>query len=162
MRPSTPRPIRNDDKIANFRSGVAELDEWIFARSLSNEHRGISRTMVSIDEDTGEIAGFYSLSAWAIGRSTVSGWLARNSPDPIPVILLGQLATSLDARGIQLGEDLLTQAVRAAYLAAEVLGARALVAEAINDSAASFYLYQGFKKVPGRANLYALPLKPSN
>lgn len=114
--------------------------------------------MVSIDSDTGNIAGYYSLSAWAVDRRTISGCLARNSPDPIPVILLGQLATSTEARGIGLGADLLTHAVRAAHLAATVLGARALVAEAINDSAGEFYLYQGFKRIPGRIYLYALPL----
>ena len=114
--------------------------------------------MVSIDGDTGQIAGFYSLSAWAVERRTISGWLARNSPDPVPVVLLGQLATSVNARGIGLGADLLTHAVRAASLAASVIGARALVAEAIDDAAGNFYLAQGFRQVVGRTDLFALPL----
>jgi len=73
--------------------------------------------------------------------------LARNSPDPVPVILLGRLATSLDARGIGLGADLLTHAVRAANVAAEILGARALVTEALDESAANFYLSQGLRQI---------------
>lgn len=158
MSPALPRPLRDGDPIAEFDCGVAELNDWLAQRALSNDKRGITRTVVSIDHDTGKIAGFYSLSAWAVQRRTISGWLARNSPDPVPVILLGRLATSLDARGIGLGADLLTHAVRAAIVAAEILGARALVTEALDESAANFYRSQGLRQIAGREDLFALPL----
>ena len=158
MNPLPPRPVSLADKVNDFDCGNLDINEWLAKRALNNERRGISRTMVSTGADTGQIAGFYSLSAWSIDRRTISGWLARNSPDPIPVILLGQLSTSIEARGIGLGVDLLTHAVNAAHLAASVLGARALVTEAIDDSAGEFYAHLGLIRVTGRKNLYALSL----
>lgn len=128
-------------------------------RALDNEKRGDSRTYVSIDADTGQIAGYYSLAAWAIARHQAGGWLARNAPDPVSVILLGRLATSLAVRGTGLGRDLLTHAVRNATTAAHVTGARALVAEAIDERAAAFYRHEGLRPSAIRPDLLFLPLR---
>lgn len=37
------------------------------------------------------LAGFYTLSAYSIDHSDAPGWLRRNSPNPIPAILLGMM-----------------------------------------------------------------------
>jgi len=75
------------------------------------------------------------------------------------VILLGRLATDLTARGIGLGGDLLTHAIRNATIVANVVGSRALVVEAINDAAVSFYLHAGLRQSAIRADLLYLPLR---
>lgn len=77
----------------------------------------------------------------------------------MPVILLGRLAVDQVARGIGLGTDLLTHAVRGATLAADVIGARALVAEAINEGAAQFYLRAGLRRSAVRDDLLFMPLR---
>ena len=41
----------------------------------------------------------------SVGRKHVGGWLARNAPDPVSVILLGKLAVDLAARHLGLGAD---------------------------------------------------------
>ena len=76
----------------------------------------------------------------------------------MPVILLGRLATDLTARGTGLGSDLLTHAIRSATTAASIVGARALVTEAMNAVAARFYLYEGLRQSAVRTDLFYLPL----
>ena len=159
VKPLPPRPISADDNVAGFASGDHDIDTWFVSLAFRSQRVGDARTYVSIDADTGGIAGFYSLAAWAISRPTIRGWLARNAPLLVPVILICRLATSLDARGIGLGRSLLVDAKRKAELSAQTVGARALVAEASNDNAGAFYTHNGFTLVPETTNLYAFSLR---
>lgn len=161
VRPDKPRPIRPEDPAATFDCGNEALNNWLANRAVRNEQHGDSRTYVSIDLDTGEIAGYYSLAAWSITHAEIGGgWLARNAPDPVSVILLGRLAISVHAQGFGLGRDLVADALRNARLGAGVLGARALVAEAIDETAEQFYTHLGFWQSKVRHNLFAIRLTP--
>ena len=66
-------------------------------------------------------------------------------PQPIPVILLGQLAVDTDYQGRGLGSDLLIDAAGRAMSAADVIGARAIIVQALNEEARSFYERFGFR-----------------
>jgi len=159
VRPLLPRPVDVEDDLAGFDCGTAVLDEWLVARALHNEKNGDSRTYVSIDEDSGAVVGYYSLAAWNIAHQEIGGgWLRRNAPDPVSVILLGRLAVSIDAQGLGLGCDLLSDALRIARTASQMLGARALVAEALDDDAARFYAHQGLWRSSVRPDLFAARL----
>ena len=68
----------------------------------------------------------------------------RNMPEPIPVILLGQLAVDTDYQGRGLGSDLLIDAGKRALTAADVIGARAIVVQAFDEDAKKFYAPFGF------------------
>ena len=158
MKPLAPRPISEADDAAGFDCGNDDLNAWLSHRALRSEQRGDARTYVSIDADSGQIAGFYAISAWSMDRRAVSGFLARNAPQAVSVILLGRLVTSLDARGIGLGADLLTHAIRQANVATSALGARALVTEAKDADAASFYAHMGMRPIAGQPDTFAMPL----
>ncbi len=84
--------------------------------------------------------------------------MARNAPDPVSVILLGRLAVAAEAKGLGLGRDLLSDALRNAQIGAGVLGARALVAEANDQDAADFYEHLGFWRSSIRKDLFAAKL----
>ncbi|MCY4192508.1 MAG: GNAT family N-acetyltransferase [Rhodospirillaceae bacterium] len=73
-----------------------------------NEARGGARTYVACDGH--RVAGFYSLAASSVKQRQLSFRVGRNMPDPIRVILLGQLAVDEDYRGLGLGTDLLVDA----------------------------------------------------
>lgn len=159
MRPTKPRPILAEDPVTCFDSGNDALNSWLVHRALRNERSGDSRTYVSIDLGSGNIAGYFSLSAWSVAHGDLGGgWLARNAPDPVSVILLGRLAVSVDARGIGLGRDLLADALANAQIGAGILGARALVTEAIDEDAERFYLHMGMWQSKARQELFAVKL----
>ena len=62
-------------------------------------------------------------------------------PEPIPVILLGQLAVDTDYQGRRLGSDLLVDAARRAHAASDLIGSRAIVVQTIDERAKSFFAH---------------------
>ena len=65
-------------------------------------------------------------------------------PEPIPVILLGQLAVDRNYQGKGLGTDLLIDAGKRALAVAEVIGARAIIVQVLDEKAKAFYERSGF------------------
>ena len=127
------------------------LDGWLRGKARLNEARGGARTYVICDGDL--VVGFYSLAASSVERRRVSSRVGRSMPDPIPVILLGQLAVDESWQGRYLGTDLLLDAVRRAHAAAGIIGARAVVVQTINEQAKSFYARFGFRPFSNREPL---------
>jgi len=77
--------------------------------------------------------------------------LYRSGPaEPVPVLLLARLALDRSEHGSGLGADLLRDALVRAVAGAHHYGARALVVDAIDDRAASFYRHHGFLTLEGR------------
>ena len=72
-------------------------------------------------------------------RRRVFSRIGRNMPEPIPVILLGQLVVDTGCQGRNLGSDLLVDAVQRAHAASDLIGSRAIVVPAIDERAKSFY-----------------------
>ena len=146
-----PEPLAPRHDISQFSSGVPTLDAWLRGKARLNEARGGARTYVACHGD--RVAGFYSLAASAVERRRLSSRVGRNMPDPVPVILLGQLAVDEAWRGRGLGSDLLIDAVRRARTAAGVVGARAVAVQAVDDGARAFYERFGFRPFSGREPL---------
>ena len=97
-------------------------------------------------------------------RSRAAQWLLRvvreNLPrHPVPVALIGRLAVDNSAQGQRLGETLLIHALRSAQRAARIVGIYAVVVDAIDEAARSFYLKYGFAELTDdHLHLY-LPMK---
>ncbi len=146
-----PEPLASRHDILQFSSGVPTLDAWLRGKARLNEARGGARTYVACDGD--RVAGFYSLAASSVERLRVSSRVRRNMPDPIPVILLGQLAVDEAYRGRRLGSDLLIDAARRSLSAAGTVGARAVIVQAVDERARVFYERFGFRPFSEREPL---------
>ena len=133
----TPRPIRDNDDVAEFNSGETSLDSYLRGRALANHLEGASRTFVTCRD--GRVVGFYSLAAASVERESTPGRVRRNMPDPIPAILLSRLAIDRAEQGRGLGKHLLREAIVRSVRAAELIGVRALLVHAVSDEARSFY-----------------------
>lgn len=143
-----PRAIDANDRVAEFDCGEPALNDWLSTRASKNETNGASRTFVSINTDTNAVAGYYCLSASSLHPNAVPGKMRRNMPTPIPVILIGRLAVDRRSGGSGLGASLLQDAVVKSIEAARIIGARAIIVDALNDSAAAFYRKFGFEPMP--------------
>ena len=148
-----PRILRAGDDVSGFSSGEPLVDSWVARRAPSARSAGTAVVYATFLD--GALAGFYTLSAQSVVRAEVSGWLARNAPEQIPVILLGMLGVDRRWQGMGLGSDLLADAVRRSELVAEQIGARALVVDPLGDGARAFYTRHGFRPVPGSARMFA-------
>ena len=70
-------------------------------------------------------------------------------PDyPIPVILLARLAVDRRQQGHGIGKGLLKHALDRIAVAADIVGARAVLVHAIDEEARAFYEHFGFEEFP--------------
>ena len=128
-----PEPLAAHHDVTQFSSGVPTLDAWLRGKPRLSEAKGGARTYVACDGNG--VAGFYSLAASSVERRRVSSRIGCGMPDPVPVILLGQLAVDEHYRARRLGSDLLVDAAGRCLAAAGLVGARALVVHAIDERA---------------------------
>ena len=151
VRPAAPRPIAPGDDLSAFACGKPSLDDWLKKTALRAEREHTARTYVICDPAAAgrRVIGYYCLSAFSVERATVGGGaFARNAPTAVPAILLGRLAVDLTVQGTGLGAALLHDAVENAVLVSQRIGSRALLVEAIDEEAASFYRRYGFQSFP--------------
>ena len=142
----TPRPIHLSDDVAAFDSGEPNLDRYLHDRALINHAEGASRCFVTGKDN--RVVGFYALAAASVERSLTPGRVRRNTPEPIPVILLSRLAIDREEQGAGLGKNLLRDALLRVAAAADLIGARAILVHAISDEARDFYRRFGFEPSP--------------
>ena len=98
-----------------------------------------------VHEDN-RVVGFYALAPTAVLPAAMPRSLRGGQPpNPVPALLLGQLAIDLDWKGQGVGSALLAHALRRSLAAAALIGGRALVVRAIDDEAAAFWRRRGFR-----------------
>jgi ribosomal protein S18 acetylase RimI-like enzyme len=141
-------PLAKEHDRAGFRCGVSDLDKWFHKRAGQDVRRNLARVFVALDDDG--IAGFYSLSAFTLSLEEVPESLAAKLPryDRIPAALIGRLARDERRRGGGIGELLVADAVRRVLSAAEEIAVFAIIVEAKDEAASTFYRRLGFVSFP--------------
>ncbi|MGA3399409.1 MAG: GNAT family N-acetyltransferase [Acetobacteraceae bacterium] len=151
-------PLQAHHDVTSFACGQAALDNWLRTRALRNQNTGDSRTFVLAEN--GRVIGFCALTTASAARVGLPGALRRNAPDPVSLMLLGQLAVATSHGGKGLGRRLLQDALIRAAAASRNVGFRALATHPIDDRAAAFYNRFGFTAVPdSQPRLMVLPLQ---
>jgi GNAT superfamily N-acetyltransferase len=148
-------------QLTDFDCGEPSLNDWLKRRALANTVSGATRTYVACEGDptTGGVAGYYALAAGDVSAALVPGKIKRNMPDPVPVVLLARLAVDRRWQGKQLGRSLFRNAVQRVLQAADQIGIRAIVVQAISEDARRFYLAMGFDPCPGDPRMLVVTLK---
>lgn len=153
---SAPVSLRPDHHLHDFSCGIPELDMWLRERALRNEKQDASRTFVLCRG--ARVVGYYALAASSVARLDAPKSLARNTPDPIPVLLIGRLAIDQSEQGSGLGGALLRDALIRCLRTAETIGARAVMVDAISDEAVTFYQKYECRASPLSPRLLFLPM----
>lgn len=143
---SLPRPITEHDDTSNFDSGAPSLDEYLRKRALASHIQGASRCFVTCRD--GRVVGYYALASASVQHVHVPGKVRRNMPDPVPVVLLSRLAVDRKEQGTGLGKNLLSDAILRSVEASEIIGVRALLVHALDESAGAFYAHFDFDPSP--------------
>jgi GNAT superfamily N-acetyltransferase len=143
---SVPTPLADHHELAQFISGVPELDDWLRRRAHANQARGASRTFVVCEAS--RVIAYYALASGAVKQPEAPGRFRRNRPDPIPVVVLGRLAVDQSYQGRGIGRALVRDAGLRLLNAAEILGIRGVLVHAISDDARAFYEAIGFLSSP--------------
>lgn len=142
-----------------FRSGHERIDRY-FRQELSQDiRRNYATCYLLIERGTDKIAGFYTLSAHSIPLNEVPPELARKLPryPNVPVVLIGWMGRDVAFRGAGIGRLLLYDAIR--RVCRGPVGAYAICAEAIDESAAAFYRKHQFQQLHSRPQTLFLAMK---
>lgn len=146
---SAPRPLGADDDRQSFDCGRDSLNTWFRRRAWHNQQMDVSRTSVMCDAQTGAIAGYVSLSATNIERAFLPKARQRNQPDPVPAILLGQLAVDRRYQGQGCARSLMFFALTTAVEVSKILGCFCVLTHPLDDGVRAFYERFGFETMPG-------------
>jgi GNAT superfamily N-acetyltransferase len=140
---SGPEPLTPAHILDEFSCGKPSLDRWLKTRALSNQEKGF--TAVLVVHEARHVVGYYSLAPTAIVPSRLPRSIRTGQPpDPVPCLLLGQLATDQNWIGKGIGCGLLKHALQRCVTAASLIGGRALIVNAVDVEAAAFWLRRGF------------------
>ena len=150
---SFPEPISEVHDVSSFSCGKPSLDNWLKARALSNHQKGFSAVIV-VHADN-RVVGYYGLAPTAVLPNTVPRAIRTGQPpNPVPCLLLGQVATDQDWKGKGIGSGLIKHALERSVHAASLIGGRALIVNAIDSEAADFWKRRGF--MPSRDDHFTL------
>jgi GNAT superfamily N-acetyltransferase len=145
---TAPRPLTQEDDRELFDCGRESLNNWFRRHAWANHASGASRVNVIADAATGRIVGYFTLSASQIERSYLPKVQQRNQPDPLPVMLLGQLAVDKAFQGQKYGAALLQVALKMTLRAAEIVGSVGVITHPLDDAVRGFYESRGFRELP--------------
>jgi GNAT superfamily N-acetyltransferase len=140
---SAPELLTARHDVTRFSCGQPALDHWLKTRALANQEKGF--TVVMVVHDGGRVVGYYGLAPTAVVAAVMPRRVRTGQPpDPIPCLLLGQLATDTAYAGGGIGTGLLKHALTRCVAGARLIGGRALVVHALDDQAAAFWRRRGF------------------
>ena len=144
---SAPEPLTAAHDVSGFTCGKPTLDHWLKTRALSNQEKGF--TAVLVVHEAGRVVGYYGLAPTAVAPNVPPRSIRTGQPpDPVPCLLLGQLAVDIGWAGRGVGTGLVKHALERCVSAATLIGGRALMVNAIDDGAAAFWRRRGF--IPSR------------
>jgi GNAT superfamily N-acetyltransferase len=141
-----PRPLVETDDREGFDCGRDSLNIWFRRHAWRNQLSGDTRMNVICTE--GAIVGYVSLCAAQIERAHLPKAAQRNRPDPIPALLLAQLAVDRRHHGRGYAKSLLLFALGTAVRFSVDIGCFAVLTHPLDDNAGAFYAHFGFETLP--------------
>lgn len=146
---SGPELLHDAHRLDAFDCGKPALNAWLTGFDRSNQARGFTRVLVVHDEQA--VVGYYGVAPSVIQPNSAPRAIRTGRPpDPIPCLLIGQLAVDQRHAGQGVGSGLVKDALYRCLAGADVVGGRAVVVRAIDTEAERFW--QGWGFLPSRDN----------
>jgi predicted GNAT family N-acyltransferase len=144
---------------AAFACGIPALDSYLQTQARQDFKKRVAVPFV-ITPDHETVAGYYTLSQYAVKLDEVPEDLARKLPKypMVPVTLIGRLAIASTFRGRRLGEQLLMDALNRALGSTKEVASAAVIVDAKGDDAIAFYKKYGFVALPMVERRLLLPM----
>jgi predicted N-acetyltransferase YhbS len=141
----------------SFSCGVLALDRYLQVQATQDIRRRIGNCFIACD-GTGQIAAYYTFSAASLPLADLPPDEAKRVPryPLLPAGLIGRLAVDMRFQRQGLGGALVIDAARRANGAAPAIFA--LVVDAKDEAAVSFYERLGFRRFLSRPLSLFLPI----
>lgn len=142
---------------AAFDCCVKEVNDWLRAQAWQSQQKNLSSTTVLVD-NTGVIAGFYTIAISTVDFSLLSEELAKGLPKRhLPVMTFAWLGVDRKFQGRRLGERLLADALLRCQQAGVLAGFIGVVVDCLSDQVKRLYQRFDFAELPGHPMKLFLP-----
>jgi predicted GNAT family N-acyltransferase len=144
-----------------FSSENDSLDNYIHQRASQDLKKKVATVFVLIDAPNSDIIAYYTLSAYTVEIIEMDETLAKSLRryPLLPATLLGRLAVNRTCQGRGIGELVLIDALKRSLDATAQVASLAVVVEAIDENAVSFYQKYGFQQFKKHPLKLYLPMK---
>ncbi|MCW5549412.1 MAG: hypothetical protein KIT44_10670 [Opitutaceae bacterium] len=152
-------PLTKQHDRAAFRCASAPLNTYLQQIARKDAERHVAAAFVMVDAAApATIMGYYTLSAFAVDVTELPEAMQRKLPryPRLPATLLGRLAR--DERFPGMGSLLLMDALIRAYQKSVEIASLAVVADAKDEAALTFYRKFGFAQLGSDPNRVFLPM----
>ena len=142
-------PLASEHDRAAFSCGVEALDRYLKQQARQDARNRVAAPFVLLDRASGQIMGYYTLSAFAVELTELPSALRKRLPryPQVPAVLLGRLAVDQRFAGQGWGKALLIDALRRTLEHSRQIAAMAIVVDAKDDAARGFYEQFGFQRL---------------
>ncbi len=132
--------------LKNFNCGIEALDHHLKTQASQDMKKNVAVSYVLTENDLFNVSGYYTLSSIGIMAGDLPEEIVRKLPryPNLPGILIGRLARDKKCRGNNIGQLLLVDALKRSLDISTQLGCVAVVVDAKNDKAVTFYKSYGF------------------
>jgi predicted N-acetyltransferase YhbS len=128
-----------------FDCAKPSLNDFLHALVSQYEKRNLGRTYVAVEGEDGRVLGYYTLASGAVEAESLPANLAKKLPrHAVPVVLLARLAVDQSVHGRGFGGLLLRDALNRSLEISEKFGIHAVVVDALDAGAKTFYERFGF------------------
>jgi GNAT superfamily N-acetyltransferase len=143
-----------------FDCGKSSLNEFLHVLVSQYEKRNLGRTYVALLGDDQRVLGYHTLASGEIEATSLPANQAKKLPrHAAPVVLLARLAVDQSVHGRGLGGFVLRDAMTRSLDLSEKLGIHAVVVDALDAEAKTFYERFGFMPLADDAMRLFLPLR---
>lgn len=148
-------PLQKTHDRKSFDCGHEDLNHYLRTQARQDAEKRVAAPFVLTQPGNAKVLGFYTLSSSIIPVDELPPDLMKRLPryGQLPVTLLGRLAVDRSASGQGVGEFLLVDALRRSLEAAQQIAAMAVIVDAKDQRAESFYRhfeFQPFQQTPLR------------
>jgi predicted GNAT family N-acyltransferase len=146
---------------SNFCCGQDSLNTYIRKQASQDLKKRVSTVFVLIDDPQTSVLAYYTLSAYTVNVAALDETYTKRLPryPALPATLLGRLAVDNSQKGKRFGELLLIDSLKKSLDASIQVASLAVIAEALDESALSFYLKYGFQPFKQEPMKLYLPMK---
>ena len=144
-----------------FSCGVEPLDRYLKEQAGQDAKKRVAAPFVLCKAKSNIVLGYYTLSALSIDVGAWPEDVVRKLPryPVVPATLLGRLAVDKRLRGKGMGEYLLMNALRRAFVTSREVASVAVIVDAKDDAGVMFYQKYEFSPFADQARKLFLPMR---
>ena len=143
---TAPELLNDEHALSLFSCSNQALDVWLVKKAIMSQKKNNAKVYVVTDSVTEQVVGYYAIAMGSVQRDHAISALRRNSPNPIPMVVLARLAVHKEYHGKGIGVGLLKDCVRRSAHAMNVVGGAGVLVHAIDETAKRFYSKFGFSE----------------